>query len=61
MSRKDTYRQKVYDAEKRWIRNWGSHGTLPIEEGKRLLDHLAEHFKVPPVSLRHPHRRATRW
>ncbi len=52
MSRKDTYRQKVYDAENRWIRNYGSHGTLSIEDAKMLLDNLVTHFKIPMVGLR---------
>ncbi len=52
MSRKDTYRQKVYDAENRWIRNWGDHGTIPIEDARLVLNDLERHFKVPLVSLR---------
>ncbi len=51
MSRKDTYRQKVYNAESSWIRNFGSHGTLLIEDAEVLLGQLAEHFQVPSVDL----------
>ncbi len=51
MSRKDTYRQKVYNAESSWIRNFGSHGTIPIEDAEVLLGQLAEHFQVPSVDL----------
>ena len=51
MSRKDTYRQKVYDAESRWVRNYGSHGTLPIEAAEVVLGHLVEHFQIPSVDL----------
>ncbi len=52
MSRKDTYRQKVYDAENRWIKNYGSHGTLPIDEANEVLYDLTQHFTVPLVGLR---------
>ncbi len=60
MSRKDTYRQKVYDAESNWVRNWGSHVTIPIELARPLLDVLAEHFGVQSVRLEQ-NRRLQQW
>ncbi len=60
MSRKDTYRQKVYNAEGRWIRNWGGHGTITIEQARPLLDTLVKHFGVRSVQLEQ-NRRLQQW
>ncbi|KKN04449.1 hypothetical protein LCGC14_1097370 [marine sediment metagenome] len=61
MSRKDTYRQKVYNAESRWIRNWGDHGVVDdLNHAKKILDHLALHFEVVLVRIEQ-NRRLQNW
>ena len=61
MSRKDTYRQKVYNAENKWVHDWGeARATITIEQARPFLDAMVKHFGVQSVRLEQ-NRRLQQW
>lgn len=72
MSRTDSYRQKVYNAEQAWVRQDESKMLVLNEDGKKfglsitvedaqlVLDSLAKSFGVEPVVIR-TNRRLQQW